>query len=332
MASASIAAVGARGPLGMNAAQIAMCARAQKLVPRGTFVGPLGREIGVCTTGGLDPLRGYERLVALAAPALAAACPAIVTQALPLMLALPERARPDDDPRLEGEVISALAAASGVALDLRASRVFREGRAAGAFALEAALAALQSTPAVLVGGVDSYFHPGVLARLDDQDRLIAEGIEGGLLPSEGAAFLLLTGAGERGLATVHHAATAREPANAEESETWPESSGVSALGDLVQRAALTAKRPVSWVLSDLNGEQRSVLRWADVELRASFGEPLTRHDAVHTFGDAGAAVGPMWIAIAATWWRAGCAPAPCGLVALASDGPERGVVLLEAPA
>src|SRR5262245_2286834 len=117
----------------MNAVQIAMCARAQKLVPASTFVGPLGREIGVCTTGGLESLRGYDRLVALGAPALDAACPPIVTQALPLMLALPERARPDDDPRLEGEVISALGAASGVALDPRASRVFREGRAALAF-------------------------------------------------------------------------------------------------------------------------------------------------------------------------------------------------------
>lgn len=44
---------------------------------------------------------------------------------------------------------------------------------------------------LLVGGVDTYFDPDLLARLDAEDRLNFEGVLDGFIPGEGAAFILI---------------------------------------------------------------------------------------------------------------------------------------------
>src|SRR6185503_18269887 len=80
--------VGARASLGESALQLAMCARARKLVPTTTLMrDKRGHYIGACPAWGLPPeLQGYERLIALAAPALREAAGEL-TSPIPLLLA-----------------------------------------------------------------------------------------------------------------------------------------------------------------------------------------------------------------------------------------------------
>ncbi len=327
-ALARIAGVGARGPLGLNALQMAMCARAERVEPRSTpFLDRRGDEIGAVITEALPAdLFGFDRLAALGAPALEEACPASFTAPLPLFLALPEAGRPGDDPRLAAHLVDALAAESGVAVDARRSRVFRAGHAGGALALEAAIGALGEAPAAIVGGIDSYYHPETLAWLDEERRLAGtRDADEGILPSEAAAFFLITPAQRGGGTTVRRVETGREEA------LGPDEPGVAGAMTRLMRAAVDAAGgSLAWALTDLNGERHRTKEWARVVLRLALSERFARHDAVFLLGEIGAATGPALAVLATVWIEVGCAPATQAIVALHSDGPERGAILLEA--
>lgn len=344
-AIANISATGARSPLGLSALQIAMCARAKKAEPRSTRLrDKRDREIGACLTPGLpEDLYGYERLVALAAPALREAAADSGGRPLPMALALPEPGRPDDHARLNRDVIADIAAASGVAIEVDRSLVVRAGHAAGALALEAAVGMLSSGAQwVIWGGVDSYFHPDTLRWLDEECRLHALDAENGFVPSEGAAFMILSRAGARlsgaqSYSTISGSA-ARSPVAAlrfaqcgrEETITTGEPNVARAMTQLLRRAAeSTREGAIRWVLNDINGERHRIREWQLAAARGSLGEGAIEGRLVEDLGDMGAAIGPMLGTIACSLWRAGCAPASSAAVALHSEGVERGVFVIE---
>ena len=310
----AVVSVGARGPLGMNALALSMGVRARKLaVLTLPWRDKRGRRVGACAAESLE-LVGYERMLALAAPALSEAARGLGP--LPLILALPESGRPDDDERFDGPVLAALSEKCGVPLDLERSRVIRQGHAGGAVALALAL----SEPEVLVGGVDSYLHPDVIAWLDDDCRLHAEGAEDGFIPSEGAAFALVQKRTKHPLAIVAGVETGMELEEPNVAHTM--TTMVHALVD----------GDVDWVLSDLNGERHRLREWMLVERRAALGDPI-RHDRLpQAMGDVGAATCAMMVALSCHWWKAGCAPSSQMLGVLQSEGAERGAVLLRGPA
>jgi 3-oxoacyl-[acyl-carrier-protein] synthase-1 len=337
---ANVVSAGARCPLGLSALQMTMCVRARKSEPRSTdLLDKRGREVGACLTPGLpEDLYGYERMLALAAPALREA---VGVEAggwpLALALALPEAGRPDDHARLNREVIGDLAARSGVALDGDRSIVIRAGHAAGALAMEAAVGMLASgAQAALVGGVDSYFHPDTLRWLDEECRLHALDAENGLVPSEGAAFLLLSRAGARlggsreagqgrPLAVVRFAEGARE-----EAALSGEPNVGRAMTELLRRASEHVRdRLIPWALTDLNGERHRLREWMFASSRGALADDAVHSRFVEDLGDMGAATGPSLAAMVCTLWRVGCAPARSAVVALHSEGVERGAFVLE---
>lgn len=336
---ANILATGARCPLGLSALQIAMCARARKSEPRSTSLrDKRDHEIGVCLTPGLpDDLYGYERLLTLAAPALREVSVAadLGGRPLPMALALPEAGRPGDNARFNREILGDLAAASGVPLELDRSVVVRAGHAAGALALEAAIGMLSSGAQwVIWGGLDGYLHPETLHWLDEECRLHALDAENGFVPSEGAAFLVLSrvgprlggGAGAKGpLAAVRFAQGGRE-----ETVATGEPNVARAMTQLLRRAAeATREGTIRWALNDINGERHRIREWTLATARGSVGEGAIESRLVEDLGDMGAAIGPMLGSIACSMWRAGCAPSSSAVVALHSEGVERGVFVLE---
>jgi 3-oxoacyl-[acyl-carrier-protein] synthase-1 len=332
--STSIFGVGARGPLGMNALQVAMCARAGKLTPSTTgFVDKRGQHVGMCLDGTLDEtLHGCDRLVKLGAPALAEAVAhagarlgesGAKLDKPALFLALPEPGRPDDDLRLNGDVLAALAGEARVAVDLERSRVVRAGQAGGALALEAALAS--GAPWAIVGGLDGYYHPGVLRWLDEECRLHALGAENGFIPSEGAAFLVLGARGPRdaALGSVVHA-----QGTLETTVTRDEPNIAAAMTALVHD--LVPRSRIDWVLCDVNGERHRVREWSMVAMRTDLAH-LPEQRMPDLVGDLGAATGATAAAMACSLWQTRCAPGSAAIVALHSEGPERGAFLLEGP-
>lgn len=345
---AFVTGVGVRCALGLSALHTAMLVRARRGEPRSTrFFDKRQRFIGACTTPGLrENLHGVDRLLGLAAPALRAAVPGDAPSATwPLFLAVPERGRPDDDARLDGAFVPALAEASGVALDEKRSRTFRAGHAGTALALAAALDEIaRGAPAVVVGGVDSYYHPEVLAWLDEECRLHALDAENGFVPGEGAGFLVL--------APRLAPKPAQRPSHEPRAKDAPRDAGSpallrrvevgreeSVLGDapntgramtrIVQDLALSAPGgKLAWALTDVNGERHRMREWELAAGRGAFTDSAIHQRAVDDLGDLGAASGGVLGALACELFRTGAAPASAACIALSSDGPERGAFLL----
>lgn len=331
---AEIAGMGARSPLGLSSLQVATAVRARKLEPRTVpLLDRHGHEMGIAVTGGHGEHRtGFERIVSLAAPPLVEALRSAELDevtAVPAFVCLAEPGRPDDDARYEEEFIAALASESGCKLDLAASKVVRRGHAAFSEAL--ALAKLEldrGAAAVVVGGVDSYYHRGVLRSLDQSFRLHGLHSEDGFVPSEGAAFLVLVRAKAHAkrdsrrvsVLSIH---SGDEPSARDES--IPNVAGT--MTELVLRA-IEAVGPPSWVLTDENGESHRESEWSKVSLRLLRDVPRTTW--VWDTGDVGAASGPLFAVVMARQVEIGVAPHSNAMIALHSDGGARGVVVIGA--
>jgi len=332
---ADVIAVGARGPLGLSSLQVAMGVRAGKLEPRSLRQrDKRDHEIGMALTGGLgETLVGFHRLVGLAAPALCEALDGLSTERAPteqqplsVVLCLCEPGRPDDQPAFGEQLLAAIAERSGIAIDLERSAIVREGQAGFARAIELARALLDDgARQVAVGGVDSYYHPQVLAWLDEQGRLHGLDVEDGFIPSEAAAFLLLSrekGAAQR-LGFIADVATAQEAT----AEGEQEPNLADAMTELLSEVGERAGVPFRWAITDLNGERHRQAEWTKSSTRAL---PL---DAVHTkwvwaTGEVGAAAGPLYSVTALRLFELGAAPDSRAVLALHSEGPQRGVVSL----
>lgn len=323
-----ILAFGASGPLGIDALQVAMCARAGRIEPRPTrLLDRRGHRI--CAARALavpDEMVGHERLVALGALALReAGWPLARRGRIPIPLLVAAPGAPGEDAAADAELLAALAAASSSPIDLARSAIVRAGNAGFAIAAAKALALLEdeATPAVLVGGVDSYYDEARLTALEQAGRLALLDQQRGITPSEGAAFLLFARAGsaleERG--RLRFVASDASP---------PE--GGDVMPPLIEAAAQHAG-PIGWLLSDVNVEPRRAEAW-DATLARS-GDAIPEHARrdgwIAELGELGAATGAALAALACAFWEAGCAPAPSALIALHAEGPERAVLVLEAP-
>lgn len=326
-----IAGFGAFHPLGANSRQVAMSARARKLEPRSSeHLDKRGKSVGLCRASSIpDRARGVERLVALALPALREAAAGAASPArIPMFLSIAESGRPDQHPRAAADLIAALARESGVPIDEARSRAVAAGQAGGAIALEAACALLASggARAALVGGVDSYADPDVLGWLDRECRLHSVDAENGFIPSEGAAFVLLVTDRVRGaIARVAAIETGREKTVGSDQPNLGD-----CMTELLARIAATCGGPLEWALPDLNGERHRNKEWRKTAFRGSLAADAIEQRLADDLGDVGAASGPMYLAIACALWRDGPAPSRRALIALHSDGQERGAFVVEA--
>lgn len=331
---ANIVGMGARGPLGLSSMQMATSVRARRFEPRSVALRDRhGHEIGLALAGGHgEHLTGFERLVALAAPPLVEAHLEAGLDPrrtdVPVVLCLPEPGRPDDDPRFDDAILDELVQESGRNLDLARSSVVRLGHAGFAEAVRRARGLLDGgVEHVVVGGVDSYYHTGVLRWLDAAYRLYGIDSENGFIPSEAAAFLVLSrGAGERGskgrLGRVLGAELGDEPCARD--EALPNTGEI--MTSLVLRALELGGAP-GLVLTDENAEAHRQLEWERVTVRLL--SKIPRETWVWHTGDVGAATGALFSTIYGRLSAFGARADGRALLALHSDLGARGVVVLE---
>lgn len=333
---ALVMGVGSRGVVGLSSLQLAMCARAKKLEPRSLehLSDKHGYPIGMCLAPGLPlDVTGYPRLLGLAIPAATEAAGRFVAKRaraqLPAVIALPERDRPGDDRRLDEQFLGDLAERTGLPIDRERSSVVRAGHAGGAFALEGALAHLfeGDCEAVLVGGVESYYHPEVLSWLDAQYRLHTAESFDGFIPGEGAAFAVLAREGQGARGRVRRVLTGMELTAIDGDAVNTADVATSQLAEVLARG------PLHWVITDLNGERHRAREWSLLEVRHRLTPDQVEHDRlVEAIGDVGAASGALYLNYACELWRARCAPDRRVAILLASEGAERGLILAEAVA
>jgi len=334
MGLAEVVATGARAATGLNALQLAMGVRARLFEPRACgFKDKRGRAIGLCRVGGLAAdLHGYDRLLALASPALREATAGQPRATVPLLVALPETGRPDDDERLETAFLADLAHRAELTIAPRRSEVVRRGQAGMVWALDEAVRLLRAgAPTVVVGGVDSYYDPATLTWLDEGYRLHSLEAANGFIPGEAAAFLVLRPAGTEPRAGEDPSPCRLVAVSQDEERTVLDDEQPNLARALTQVVREVGAREAPWVLSDVNGERHRLREWRMVALR----EDLSTAEQLRLpreLGDVGAASGAVMMSLAATYWRLGCAPGRRAVILLSSEGPERGAISLEAGA
>jgi 3-oxoacyl-[acyl-carrier-protein] synthase I len=343
--SLRVVGVGARAALGLNALQVALAYRAQKFEPRSwPLKDERGRSVGACTVGGMGPdVQGLERWVRLSVPALREALSSAESAPIPMILAAPAAGRADDEDQAGRALLDGLALRSERPIDVARSELVRVGQAGGAVAFaRAGEIVAAGAPRVLVGGVDSYLHPGVLRELDEQHRLHGLDVEDGFVPGEGAAFCLVEAAqpmlrANRGSAPARRDRARRAPTPDVTISGWAEGeessvrTGEPNVARAMTKLVASLADGCDWVLSDVNGEAHRVREWGMVETRTLRGRSVVTMRPVDELGDVGAASGPLFVVLAATMLSLGCAPGRSALVALHSDGPARGVIRVEAP-
>jgi 3-oxoacyl-[acyl-carrier-protein] synthase-1 len=358
-----ILGVGLSSPLGLDARQTALVLRAKKLAPEKTSFGDrAGFVLGNVRSRRLpDSLVGRDRLIELAAPALAEAMRGLPSNPgpLPLFLALPPRRAEAEQP-LGADFMEALGKRANVSIALESSEPFPIGHAGFAAALDRAFtflaastvpAPLQGLPFgrlggkppepaapakpkptyAIVGGVDSYHDPAVLDALDKERRVNAEGVWDGFVPSEAAAFAIvalpnvqlpLVGRVLGVMLGMERPYDVQNPPLAEVAT------------ELARTVATNLRAPVPWVLPDINGERHRMKEWSFVRIRnrEAFDDTATVETRLcDELGDVGAASGAVNAAFACSAWRLGFAPADQALITLSSEGPARGAIALGAP-
>lgn len=277
---------------------------------------------------GLLPTAREVRMLRLATMPLRE-CLGVLPAGVPtpgLVLSLPtaETRRP-----LDGAVFLArLAWQMGSRFNVRRSDASDRGRAGGLVAIERAAMVVRSgqVPFMLAGGVDTYRDLYVLGTLDLEKRVKSAAHLDGFIPGEGAAFLLLASRatarawGLVPLAVVSPAALGVEEGHLYSEAPYRGDGLAAALSALLGTGAVSG--PVREVYSSMNGEAHWAKEWGVGFLRnrEAFAEDHGMHHPADSYGDTGAACGPLMAGLATAGVRGGYRRSPCLVYGSSDDG------------
>lgn len=253
----------------------------------------------------LEPgLSRTERMASLAVTALQEVLTNVASlgiDRLPLLLALPEPG--SGAPFQQETLLGALeGAAAPIRLEVAESTLFAEGRAGFFRALAEGSRLLQSRKSgwVLVGGVDSMCDRASLTHHAHAGRSLGPSTRDGILPGEGAGFVLLTSSlsskhrEELPLGRLLGSALAREPHSF--LQTKPNlAEGLSEAFRQLRQHPVAGIRRVDHILSCQTGESFWAQEFNYAYLRNAplMPEPLTVSLVADSLGDVGAAAGAI---------------------------------------
>jgi 3-oxoacyl-[acyl-carrier-protein] synthase-1 len=222
--------------------------------------------------------------------------------------------------------LKALAVQTGLTIDPAVSRVFSLGRAAVFHAIDYALRFMESIGAeyALVGGVDTYRDHKLLAILDADDRVLAEGSTDGFSPGEAACFLLVSRkkssvSGKNTQVCLYPPGLADEPGHMYSEEPYTGEGLSAAFAGALQ---VISEARINKIIASLNGENF----WAKelgVATTRSHGALADNYAVVHPadcFGDLGAGFGAVALGMLV------CQSAGSYLVYGSSDYAHRGAI------
>lgn len=180
---------------------------------------------------------------------------------------------------------------------------------------------------VILGGVHSDQCPARIARLSAQKRLYSPENSDGVLPGEGAGFVMLLDtafarrAGLTGRARLIALGTGHDKARPDNHESAFEAAGLT----LAVRRATEALRAqglrTGWQFNDLGCEGYRLSEWISVMTRtqAIWEEPQVSEAPAQRLGNLGAATLPVQLVLATEGWRRGYAPHARALCLAGSD-------------
>ncbi len=277
----------------------------------------------------LAELTAWEyHLLRLAHLPLAAVWPPNVSTSIPVMVVVPE-VHPRGSAGAPEELIRLLAQQTQLPICQIHSQVLPLGRAGLGVALDEALRLLQEgLPCVIVGGVDSYQQERLLTNLDADGRLASpDGPSDGFIPSEGAAWLLLSlQPNESGIGLASWSIE-EELGHLYSNEPYKGEALARAARDLfVHQSPQTINR----LYSTANGEHYWAKELAVMMTRSlnNLPQPLQHIHPADCWGDLGAASGAALIALAFSHFEKNPNTVPA-LISCASDQGLRTLALLK---
>lgn len=280
-----------------------------------------------------EPWRGVPRLARLLAGPLGeclSACSDVHPSTIPVLLCLAEEDRPGRLDGLGNPLFHEACALLGVRFH-EASRLFPQGRVAGASALYTASRLIheQGFARVIVAGVDTYLVAATLRAFDERDRLLTPANSNGFIPGEAGAAVLVGAAGE-GLA-VRGMGFAVEQATIESEEPL-RADGLTAAYRQALEAAGCEMHQIDYRIADISGEQYG-FKEAALALAKTIRSRKEFQDIWHPadcIGETGAAALPCCLGVAYWAARKGYAPGPLVLAQASNDDGRRAALTLSA--
>ncbi|MDQ6683892.1 MAG: hypothetical protein M3Z16_02080 [Pseudomonadota bacterium] len=333
-----ICGIGARTPLGMDAASSAAAVRGaiSAVTMHPLFLDRFGEPACLASDAVLSPqLAVAARLQTMLASALDEALRGFDSPApIPCWLALPQpRAGINED--IHHQLVRALTRHPGTPV-VSSVRILPEGHAAGLMAMQAAAQQIAAgeIDVCLAAAVDSYHDGATLRWLDEAGRLMSSSNRNGFPPGEAAGVCLLASATAATrnrwpiLGRIVSAATAVEPAPLG-SEAVSTGRGLTAA---VAGAAsgLQPGQLVTATYCDLNGERHRNEEFSYTLLRTQHAF-VDAHDYLHPadcWGDVGAASGVLFAALSIVAAQRGYGRGESPLLWAGSDSGHRTALLL----
>ncbi len=336
--------VGARTPLGFDAASSAAAVRAgiSAIQDHPHMVDRFGERMKVTRDIGVDAsLAGPERAVEIAhSPALDALRPLLASVQSPtvsLILSTGE-VRPGQPDGFAAQVNAKLRKRLAEHAALEGGGSTAGGHAGGMLAIYHACKTLRDGKAefCLAGGVDTYLEPETLEWLDENEQLHSEGNIYGFCPGEAAGFCLLTKLttarkhGLQPLLEVVGASTAGEE-NKIKTETVVLGEGLGAAFRLLFEDAPID--PVGRIICDMNGERYRGNEYGFAVIRnpGRFKDAANFETPADCWGDVGAASGPLFVSLVVEAEARNYQNAPLSLIWASSENGARAAVLLGGP-
>lgn len=346
--STSIAIVGrgVRCAIGLTAPFAAAAARCgiSRLAEHPYMIDKVGQPFVVAREPTLDPAtQGAERFTQLAEPALAEALAPIGEGGAELPSVHTLIGTPNPRPGLPTGIKNALAELVKRVTGSKSGQhttFFPNGSAAGILAMQKAAEILHAGRALfcLAGGVDSYLTAATLEWMDELGILKSSANRNGFPPGEAAGFCLLT--------TRDTSRQFRLPVLG-----WLETFGFArenspirtpticvgrGLSDAIEQATAPLHLPAERIdetICDLNGEPYRSEEFALTVLRTqlAFVDATRFVTPADSWGDVGAASGPLFVNLAVAAGLRGYAQGPRTMVWASSEGGERAAAVLHTP-
>jgi len=248
-----------------------------------------------------------QRMLRLADVALKEALAAYpLAEPVLLFLAGPETL-PGCTTAIAENFLDALMQQTGANLHRKHSRLFASGRSGGLQAIEMAFNYFAATGKdfALVGGVDTHLHDfRLLETLDQDDRILAEGVTDGFAPGEAAGFLLLSSArvpppaGNTQQIRLYPPGLANEPGHRFSDQPYRGDGMANAFRLAIANAPAA---PIKAIYASLNGENFGAKEYGVALTRNSsaIDENLELEHPADCFGDIGAAFAPVLLGLSA---------------------------------
>lgn len=339
-----VVGVGARTPLGFDAASSAAAVRAgiSAIQNHPYMIDRFGERMKVARDTGVDvTLTGPDRAVEIAfSPALDALRPlqaARQATGVSLILSTGE-ARPGQAEGFAAQVNAKLRSRLAPHVIFEGGGSAAGGHAGGLLAIYHACKTLRDGKAefCLTGGVDTYLEPETLEWLDENEQLHSEGNIYGFCPGEAAGFCLLTmlttarAYGLQPLLEVVGASTASEE-NRIRTETVVLGEGLGAAFRFLFED--TPIDPVGRIICDMNGERYRGNEYGFAVIRnpGRFKDAADFETPADCWGDVGAASGPLFVSLITEAEARKYQNAPLSLIWAGSENGSRAAVLLGGP-